>query len=54
MLLYYSIPEMELKEFRSWNEFVKWKEAEEEATHTCYVKPKGDIVFEDVLGQEKG
>jgi len=29
MLLYYSIPEVELKELKPWNEFVKWKEAEE-------------------------
>jgi len=33
--------ETEWKEFHNWESFLKWKEAEEETTHTFFVRPKG-------------
>ena len=34
--------ETESKEFLSWEAFTGWKEAEEESTHTYFVRPKGE------------
>ena len=32
----------ERKNFPSLEAFFSWKESEEEATHTCFVQPKGE------------
>ena len=32
----------ERKNFPSLGAFFSWKESEEEATHTCFVQPKGE------------
>ena len=34
----------ETKHFSSWEEFTRWKESEEESTHTYFVQPKGEEV----------
>ena len=45
---------MESKEFHNWQSFESWKEAEEESTRTYFVKPKGDSMSDDFLGEAAG
>ena len=34
----------EMKNFCTWEEFVSWKESEEQSTHTYFVQPKGEEI----------
>ena len=34
----------EMKKFCTWEEFVSWKETEEESTHTYFVQPKSEEI----------
>ena len=37
--------ETDHKEFQNWNGFLRRKEAEEEASHTFFVRPKGATTY---------
>ena len=34
----------EMKNFCTWEEFVSWKESEEESTHTYFMRLKGEEI----------